>query len=187
MFKGWRIDIQQLRQSILRRYSESVTAMEEEAKSETFTHTVFPSRRICDTAKVFTVSDASWKEGRAGIAVGLLDIRNNKTEWFAKQASATSATEAEMLAIKWAMQLARERGFNKFAGASDAKILVDALKKHISEAFTGIGQTEFYYSEIPKSMSSIATSLFGLVNNLMVIGALAQCFCAEVELQQDIS
>ncbi|XP_062089188.1 protein NRT1/ PTR FAMILY 1.2-like [Humulus lupulus] len=32
----------------------------------------------------------------------------------------------------------------------------------LAEAFTGIGQTEFYYSEIPKSMSSIAASLFGL-------------------------
>ncbi|KAM6580545.1 hypothetical protein CsatA_004319 [Cannabis sativa] len=32
----------------------------------------------------------------------------------------------------------------------------------LAEAFTGIGQIEFYYFEIPKSMSSIATSLFGL-------------------------
>ncbi|GMH15980.1 hypothetical protein Nepgr_017821 [Nepenthes gracilis] len=31
-----------------------------------------------------------------------------------------------------------------------------------AEAFNAIGQTEFYYSEFPKSMSSIATSLFGL-------------------------
>ncbi|GAB4850216.1 hypothetical protein Ancab_029510 [Ancistrocladus abbreviatus] len=32
----------------------------------------------------------------------------------------------------------------------------------LAEAFNAIGQTEFYYSEFPKSMSSIATSLFGL-------------------------
>ncbi|KAL8153110.1 hypothetical protein V2J09_010870 [Rumex salicifolius] len=32
----------------------------------------------------------------------------------------------------------------------------------LAEAFNGIGQTEFYYSEFPKSMSSIATALFGL-------------------------
>ncbi|KAL8139455.1 hypothetical protein V2J09_005476 [Rumex salicifolius] len=31
-----------------------------------------------------------------------------------------------------------------------------------AEAFNAIGQTEFYYSEFPKSMSSIATALFGL-------------------------
>ncbi|KNA22450.1 hypothetical protein SOVF_033300 [Spinacia oleracea] len=32
----------------------------------------------------------------------------------------------------------------------------------LSEVFNGIGQTEFYYSEMPKSMSSLATSLFGV-------------------------
>lgn len=32
----------------------------------------------------------------------------------------------------------------------------------IAEAFNAIGQIEFYYSELPKSMSSIATALFGL-------------------------
>lgn len=32
----------------------------------------------------------------------------------------------------------------------------------LSEVFNGIGQTEFYYSAMPKSMSSIATSLFGV-------------------------
>ncbi|XP_021732019.1 protein NRT1/ PTR FAMILY 1.2 [Chenopodium quinoa] len=32
----------------------------------------------------------------------------------------------------------------------------------LAEAFNGIGQTEFYYSEMPKSMSSIATCLFGV-------------------------
>ncbi|MBA0658608.1 hypothetical protein Goklo_010803 [Gossypium klotzschianum] len=31
-----------------------------------------------------------------------------------------------------------------------------------AEAFTAIGQTEFFYSELPKSMSSIAAALFGL-------------------------
>ncbi|KAL3632971.1 hypothetical protein CASFOL_025955 [Castilleja foliolosa] len=32
----------------------------------------------------------------------------------------------------------------------------------LSEAFNAIGQTEFYYSEFPKTMSSIASSLFGV-------------------------
>ncbi|KAL2928426.1 Protein NRT1/ PTR FAMILY 1.2, partial [Bienertia sinuspersici] len=32
----------------------------------------------------------------------------------------------------------------------------------LAEAFNAIGQTEFYYSEMPKSMSSIATCLFGV-------------------------
>ncbi|GKV27091.1 hypothetical protein SLEP1_g36300 [Rubroshorea leprosula] len=40
----------------------------------------------------------------------------------------------------------------------------------LAEAFTAIGQTEFFYSELPKSMSSIAAALFGLgmaVSNLL--------------------
>lgn len=40
----------------------------------------------------------------------------------------------------------------------------------LAEAFNGIGQTEFYYSEFPKNMSSIATCLSGLgmaVGNLL--------------------
>lgn len=32
----------------------------------------------------------------------------------------------------------------------------------IAEAFSAIGSTEFYYSELPRSMSSIASALFGL-------------------------
>ncbi|OMO66685.1 Proton-dependent oligopeptide transporter family [Corchorus olitorius] len=32
----------------------------------------------------------------------------------------------------------------------------------LAEAFTAIGQTEFFYSELPKSMSTIAAALFGL-------------------------
>ncbi|XP_010254052.1 PREDICTED: protein NRT1/ PTR FAMILY 1.2 [Nelumbo nucifera] len=32
----------------------------------------------------------------------------------------------------------------------------------LAEAFNAIGQMEFYYSQLPKSMSSIATALFGL-------------------------
>ncbi|KAK4395230.1 protein NRT1/ PTR FAMILY 1.2 [Sesamum angolense] len=40
----------------------------------------------------------------------------------------------------------------------------------LAEAFNAIGQTEFYYSEFPKSMSSIASSLFGVgmaIGNLL--------------------
>ncbi|PIA64872.1 hypothetical protein AQUCO_00100384v1 [Aquilegia coerulea] len=39
----------------------------------------------------------------------------------------------------------------------------------LAEAFNAIGQTEFYYSQFPRSMSSIATSLFGLG---MAVGSL---------------
>ena len=39
----------------------------------------------------------------------------------------------------------------------------------LAESFNAIGQTEFYYSELPKSMSSIATCLFGVE---MAVGSL---------------
>ncbi|GLT45173.1 hypothetical protein SLA2020_190250 [Shorea laevis] len=40
----------------------------------------------------------------------------------------------------------------------------------LAEALTAIGQTEFFYTELPKSMSSITAALFGLgmaVSNLL--------------------
>lgn len=43
----------------------------------------------------------------------------------------------------------------------------------MTEAFNAIGQIEFFYSELPKVMSSVATSLFGLS---MSIGNLAASF-----------
>ncbi|GAB2293522.1 hypothetical protein Dimus_027729 [Dionaea muscipula] len=50
------------------------------------------------------------------------------------------------------------------------------LLNGLAEAFNAIGQTEFYYSEFPKSMSSIATCLFGLgmgVANLLASAILS--------------
>ncbi|KAF4346353.1 hypothetical protein G4B88_012940 [Cannabis sativa] len=102
IFKGGVVNIQQLRNAIMRRYSESLLVME-----------------------MVVISDAT----NPGLAVGLLDRARNTTEWFAKQVVATSATEAELLAIQWAMQLAAQRGFKVYAGASDAKVVIDALKK----------------------------------------------------------
>ncbi|XP_057957148.1 protein NRT1/ PTR FAMILY 1.2-like isoform X2 [Malania oleifera] len=43
----------------------------------------------------------------------------------------------------------------------------------LAEAFNAVGQNEFYYSELPKSMSSIASTLFGVG---MSIGNLAASF-----------
>lgn len=49
----------------------------------------------------------------------------------------------------------------------------------LAEAFNGIGQTEFYYSEFPKSMSSIASSLFGL--GMAVASLLASVILSAVD------
>nr|GMC53809.1 protein NRT1/ PTR FAMILY 1.2-like [Ipomoea batatas] len=48
-----------------------------------------------------------------------------------------------------------------------------------AEAFNAIGQTEFYYSELPKSMSSIASSLFGL--GMAVANLLASVILSTVD------
>ncbi|KAM6583466.1 hypothetical protein CsatB_010468 [Cannabis sativa] len=75
----------------------------------------------------FFVTDASWKEGRAGIAVGCQDRQSGKWFWSAKAMDADSAMEAEALAIFWAMQLGSEYGFRSIAVASDALLLVQSL------------------------------------------------------------
>ncbi|XP_019196753.1 PREDICTED: protein NRT1/ PTR FAMILY 1.2 [Ipomoea nil] len=49
----------------------------------------------------------------------------------------------------------------------------------LAEAFNAIGQTEFYYSELPKSMSSIASSMFGL--GMAVANLLASVILSTVD------
>ncbi|KAM6552039.1 hypothetical protein CsatB_001847 [Cannabis sativa] len=75
----------------------------------------------------FLVTDASWKEGKAGIAVGCQDRQNGKWFWSAKVVVADAALEAEALAILWAMQLGSELGFRSIAIASDALLLVQSM------------------------------------------------------------
>ncbi|KAF4355538.1 hypothetical protein F8388_003119 [Cannabis sativa] len=103
-----------VRNFILGRYSESSVLMEADAAIGRRTPTDLAGRTICTSTDVFCVSNASWKEGTAGLAV-----------------RASSAVEAELLTIQWAMQLAGQRGFKAFAGASDAKVLIDALKEKV--------------------------------------------------------
>uniref|UniRef100_A0A803NGX3 RNase H type-1 domain-containing protein n=1 Tax=Cannabis sativa TaxID=3483 RepID=A0A803NGX3_CANSA len=99
-----------IRDSIMRRYLESLRAMEEDADIGAIAPTGVTRKMVCNTAEVFSVSDASWKEDKACLAV-------------------------ELLAIQWAMQLARQKGFKRYASASDAKVLIDALKKQICPTF----------------------------------------------------
>ncbi|XP_057526614.1 protein NRT1/ PTR FAMILY 1.2-like [Amaranthus tricolor] len=41
-------------------------------------------------------------------------------------------------------------------------LVIQHIFSGLAEAFNGIGQTEFFYSEMPKTMSSIATCMFGV-------------------------
>ncbi|XP_060959119.1 uncharacterized protein LOC133030399 [Cannabis sativa] len=120
LFKGGVVDILQIRDSIMRRHSKALRAMKEDSDIGVTTPTGVIGKTVCNTADIFSVSDASWKEDKAGLAVGLLDRQNNKTEWFTKQVSASSTAEAKLLAIQWAMQLVREKGFRRDNLACDA-------------------------------------------------------------------
>ncbi|XP_044486740.1 protein NRT1/ PTR FAMILY 1.2-like [Mangifera indica] len=53
------------------------------------------------------------------------------------------------------------------------------LLNGLAEAFNAIGQTEFYYSEFPKSMSSVASALFGL--GMAVANLLASLIVSTVD------
>ncbi|KAL4603413.1 hypothetical protein ACB092_10G122800 [Castanea dentata] len=63
-------------------------------------------------------------------------------------------------------ELAIEEGFSDDPQAvvsmSAMWLLPHYIFAGLGEAFNAIGQNEFYYSQLPKSMSSIATTLFGL-------------------------
>ncbi|KAF4355271.1 hypothetical protein G4B88_018237 [Cannabis sativa] len=131
LFKGKLVDIATVRESILRRYNEylllATTKEITEIKRVSIRPAVTNGSGWDNATDVFCMTDASWKDGRAGIAIGLLDRRQGKTFWFAKFLQSSSPAEAELLAIKWAMELAAERGCQSFAGASDAKVLIEAL------------------------------------------------------------
>ncbi|KAF4390522.1 hypothetical protein F8388_006019 [Cannabis sativa] len=144
LFKGGVVNIQQIRNSIMRRYSESFLSMEADAALDATTPGAVSRQTICNNVEVFYVSDASWKEDKAGLAVGLLDRQRNKTEWFAKQVAASSAAETELLAIQWAMQLAVQRGFKNYAAASDAKLFATStiLKRNSSMLLQNVGYSK---------------------------------------------
>ncbi|KAM6576756.1 hypothetical protein CsatB_028593 [Cannabis sativa] len=117
LYKSKLINITKVRSSILRKFSESMVAEE----------TGRAGGKINAATEVLCVSDASWKNGEAGLAVGLLHIRENKVFWYARKDKAESAAEAEMIAILWRLQLAAVKGFKSIAIASDAMVLIRAF------------------------------------------------------------
>ncbi|XP_075112389.1 protein NRT1/ PTR FAMILY 1.2-like [Nicotiana tabacum] len=51
---------------------------------------------------------------------------------------------------------------NGLVAMSAMWLIIQHSLNGIAEAFSAIGQTEFYYSELPMNMSSLASALFGL-------------------------
>uniref|UniRef100_A0A803QD31 Reverse transcriptase domain-containing protein n=1 Tax=Cannabis sativa TaxID=3483 RepID=A0A803QD31_CANSA len=127
LYKSKVINIDEVWNSILRKYSEGVAVQEEDLKG---CKNIVPSRaggKISDSTEVLCVSDAFWKNGVAGLAVGLVHLRENRVLWFARKESAESPAEAKMLAIRWGLQLATRRGFKSIAVAFDAMVLIKAF------------------------------------------------------------
>ncbi|KAG7577449.1 Proton-dependent oligopeptide transporter family [Arabidopsis thaliana x Arabidopsis arenosa] len=76
-------------------------------------------------------------------------------------AMAVSAT-VEHYRRKTAISQGLANDANSIVNISAMWLVPQYVLHGLAEALTGIGQTEFFYTEFPKSMSSIAASLFGL-------------------------
>ncbi|KAM6571405.1 hypothetical protein CsatA_015485 [Cannabis sativa] len=120
LFKSKLIIITEIRCSIMRRFSEAIVEVEADGQVCKIQDTRRAGGKFDAATEVLCVSDASWKDGEAGLAVGLLHIRENRVLWFARKDKAESAAEAEMMAILWGMQLAAAKEFKSIAIASDA-------------------------------------------------------------------
>ncbi|KAF4347072.1 hypothetical protein G4B88_009995 [Cannabis sativa] len=129
LFKGKRVNIEIVRCCILRRYAECLILANADLDMGQSITAEVPRGAIGSNGQAFCVTDASWKDGVAGLAVGVLERQSNTSWWFARNATASSAAEAELLAIQWALQIAGQREFKWFACASDAKVLVSALNE----------------------------------------------------------
>uniref|UniRef100_A0A803PNP5 Reverse transcriptase n=1 Tax=Cannabis sativa TaxID=3483 RepID=A0A803PNP5_CANSA len=128
IFKSNKVDIMQARLKMLQRMEDLLSAQRSAQRAD---HgRTIPTARVWEIpsdTQGLLITDASWKEGKAGIAVGCQDRQSGKWLWSAKRIEAASAMEAEASAIFWALQLSRESGFRSIAIASDALLLVQAL------------------------------------------------------------
>ncbi|KAF4401951.1 hypothetical protein G4B88_017463 [Cannabis sativa] len=122
IFKGKRINIEAVRCAILRKYNDCLMVGEADSTIGMSIKQTRAGGKITSATEVVVVCDASWKEGEAGLAVGMMETRGKKICWFAKKAKAESAAEAEIKAIRWAMDIAAKEGYAAVAIASDAMI-----------------------------------------------------------------
>ncbi|KAF4385298.1 hypothetical protein G4B88_026581 [Cannabis sativa] len=122
IFKGKRINIEAVRCAILRKYNDCLLAGEADSTIGMSIKQARAGGKITSATEVVVVCDASWKEGEAGLAVGMMETRGKKICWFAKKTKAESAAEAEIKAIRWAMDIAAKEGYAAVAIASDAMI-----------------------------------------------------------------
>ncbi|XP_030498001.1 uncharacterized protein LOC115713654 [Cannabis sativa] len=129
LFKSNRMDILLSRVSISKRLEEFYSIQEEQPVFDTNIKRAetYLSWKIPQSTAFVCFTDASWKQGSAGLAVGMVDRASSRSWWSAKWSRAASAIEAESLAIVWALQLAVEAGIQSIAVASDALLVVKAI------------------------------------------------------------
>ncbi|KAF4360700.1 hypothetical protein G4B88_010695 [Cannabis sativa] len=151
LFQSNRVDILQSRVSISKRLEEFYSIQEEQLVFGTNTKRVetYLSWKIPQSTTFVCFTDASWKQGSAGLAVGLVDRASSRSWWSAKWSRAESAMEAESMEILWALQMALEAGIQSIAMASDALLVVKAI---VEESFPPCWKARAVFFEIWKWM-----------------------------------
>uniref|UniRef100_A0A803PEM3 RNase H type-1 domain-containing protein n=1 Tax=Cannabis sativa TaxID=3483 RepID=A0A803PEM3_CANSA len=128
IFKSNQVDILQERHKMLQRLEDLLSIQSSEQMSvNTMKVSAEDIWKIPISTQGLLITDASWKDGKAGIAVGCQDRQTGKWYWSAKRIEAESAMEAEASGIHWAIQLSLECGFRSIAIAIDALLLVQAM------------------------------------------------------------
>uniref|UniRef100_A0A803Q7F2 RNase H type-1 domain-containing protein n=1 Tax=Cannabis sativa TaxID=3483 RepID=A0A803Q7F2_CANSA len=130
MFKAKPVDIGAARSRIILRYQEFVSSLEFDlVDNKTWGQGAYLRKKISESTKTVCITDASRKDGVAGISVGLLDRDSGRWSWKARRISASSLEEGELQAISWALRLGIDSNLSLVAIISDALLLVQALEK----------------------------------------------------------
>ncbi|KAF4353663.1 hypothetical protein G4B88_020114 [Cannabis sativa] len=100
MFKAKPVDIGAARSRIILRYQEFVSSLEFDlVDNKTWGQGAYLRKKISESTKTVCITDASRKDGVAGISVGLLDRDSGRWSWKARRISASSLEEGELQAI----------------------------------------------------------------------------------------
>ncbi|KAF4380628.1 hypothetical protein G4B88_008779 [Cannabis sativa] len=76
-FKGGVPNLMQVREAIMRRFMESVDIMERDVDVAASFRSVLCEEKISNSVEIFAISDAAWKDSRAGLAVGIGKKKNS--------------------------------------------------------------------------------------------------------------
>ncbi|KAF4382719.1 hypothetical protein F8388_015547 [Cannabis sativa] len=130
MIKAIPANIEEARSKVLRRFHEFSKVSDNRVDDNNWRNSMtYLVRKIPEETKYICVTDASWKDGVAGIAVGIFGKDSGQWSWNAKRTLARSPEDGELQAINWALRLGLDHRYNSIAILSDASLLVHALQK----------------------------------------------------------